>query len=76
MGKIDDFPFHPFLKSRRLQNSQPTSSMTIICDVATVYYAEVKVVAVNDDLANNCRMKSNSKTSSIYVHMSVIIMKF
>lgn len=50
--------------------------MTIICDVTTVYYAEVKVVAVNDDLANNRRMKSNSKTSSLYVHISVDIMKF
>ena len=76
MGKIDDFPFHPFLKSRRLQNSQPTSSITIICDVATVYYAEVKVVAVNDDLASHCHIKSNSKASSLFVRMSVVIMKF
>ena len=30
------------------------------------------MIAVNGDPANNCRMKSNSKTSSLYVHMSVV----
>ena len=35
--KIDDFPFQQILKSRRLQNSQPTSSMAINCDAATDY---------------------------------------